>query len=32
MVGGPDEVFGKVGLLPIHGLPGGGEEAWIPCW
>jgi len=29
-VGGPGEPFGEDMLPPIHGLVGGGEEAWTP--
>jgi hypothetical protein len=25
-------LFGEAGLPPIHGLVGGGEEAWTPGW
>jgi len=31
-VGGPDDPLGGGELPPIHGLVGGGEEAWSPCW
>ena len=30
-VGGPGELLGG-GPPRIHGLTGGGEEAWTPCW